>query len=220
MDYISAVQNTFKSNANHEFAFEMSKYMRNLFPFLGIKKPERAAITNSFFKKYGFPPISDYEEIVKELYALEEREYHYFALDLCLKMKKYWNEESLYLFEWLILNKSWWDTVDLIASKFVGTYFMLYANDKFEITNAWNKHENFWLKRTSIIFQLNYKEKTDEQLLFQFCLNNVNEQEFFIRKAIGWALRQYARYNPTLVKDFVMRHNFSGLTKREALKHF
>jgi 3-methyladenine DNA glycosylase AlkD len=219
MNYLEKAQKVFTAQSNQELAEGMSKYMRYLFPYLGLKKPLRASLTKDFFAQHALPKIDEWEDVVKELYALEEREYQYLAMDICEKMKKHWTIGTLDLFEWMILNKSWWDSVDSIASKLVGHYFKKFPDHKREITSAWNEHENFWLRRSSIIFQLSYKEQTDEKLLFAHCLNCIHEQEFFIRKAIGWALRQHARINPNAVKYFVNNHPFSNLSKREALKH-
>ncbi len=130
-------------------------------------------------------------------------------------------ENDLQLIEQLILTKSWWDTVDGLASWVCGPYFLKFPEKKRPITDAWAISENMWLRRTSIIFQLGYKRKNDTELLFKHIELNLGTKEFFINKAIGWSLREYAKTDAGLVSDYVkqMEKKLHPLSVREALKN-
>ena len=127
-------------------------------------------------------------------------------------------KDDLALLEELITAKSWWDTVDGVSSWICEPYFLKFPQHKSEITDQWTVHDNIWLPRASIIFQLGYKEKTDVNLLFHHIRLNLGSKEFFINKAIGWALREYAKTNPEAVKQFVRQTPMPSLSKREALR--
>ncbi|TAE07534.1 MAG: DNA alkylation repair protein [Bacteroidetes bacterium] len=148
-------------------AYHMARYMRNLFPFYGIKTPKRA----------------------------------------------------LELVESLIITNSWWDSVDYLAPRIAGKLFSRFPEQIERYTSRWIESDNFWLQRSAIIFQLAYKTKTDSALLFAYVERRKDSKEFFIQKAIGWALRQYARSAPQAVRDFVNHTDLAPLSRREALKH-
>jgi 3-methyladenine DNA glycosylase AlkD len=120
----------------------------------------------------------------------------------------------------LIVTHSWWDTVDALASHSVGPLVRRQPELARELDD-WSVSENLWLRRTALIYQLGYKERTDAARLFAYVDRMAHEKEFFIRKAIGWALRQYARTAPAEVKAFLLprRQKLSGLSWREATKH-
>ena len=220
LDYVALIKKDLAKAENPEYALQMSAYMKDLFPFLGIKKPLRGIISKPFFQKYGLPDQEALKEVIRLLFDLDEREFQYLAIDLFARKIKSITKEDISFIEWMIVNKSWWDSVDIIASKFAGAYFLKHPDQMLSVTEEWNQSDNMWLRRSSIIFQLSYKEKTDSDMLFTYCLNCKNEKEFFIQKAIGWALRQYARTDADKVKKFVGKHDFAPLSKREALKHF
>jgi 3-methyladenine DNA glycosylase AlkD len=166
-------------------------------------------------------PILSPEElkvITHELWHLAEREYQYFAMELLIYNKKVWEASMVKLFEFCIVNKSWWDTVDFIATDCCGSYFKLFP-DKISITKNWNRSENMWLQRSSLLFQNKYKEQTDAAMLSDYILHLSREKDFFIRKAIGWCLREYSKTNAAWVIEFVGRNNLSSLSKKEALKN-
>ena len=122
--------------------------------------------------------------------------------------------------EYLIVTKSWWDTVDSLAGGTVGFHFKRFPDVREKYLAKWRSSENFWLRRTTILFQLNYKEETDFDLLCDIIRENLGSKEFFINKAIGWALRQHARVDSKAVKKFVMTtKELNPLSRREALKH-
>ena len=122
--------------------------------------------------------------------------------------------------EWMITNHSWWDSVDSTNSHVIGKFFLQFPEYIKPTTSKWNKSSNKWLQRMSILFQLMYKDKTDTTLLAKYIENCALEEDFFIRKAIGWALRAYAYTDAKWVKEFIKTHpHLSNLSKREALKH-
>ncbi len=216
---VQEIIKTFTAHQNTENAVKMSQYMKNLFPFLGLKSPERRELQNYVLKQYPIKKIEDLEKIVVQLFDLEEREYQYSAIDILIKYKKLWTLETLNLMETLVVTKSWWDTVDIISSNCIGK--LLAKNEKIREQKViqWATSPNMWLNRAAIIHQLTYKQKTDAELL-KFCiLEHINSKEFFHQKAIGWALRQYAKYNQVWVKNFVNTFPLKPLSKREALKH-
>lgn len=219
-DYIAQLKEFFRQKANATNALAMQKYMRYQFPFLGIKTPERKQLLRQFLKDHPLEE-KDLVDVVRGLWHLPEREFHYVAMDLLLKYKKKgWERDDLGLIENLIVQKSWWDTVDVVAPRMMGPYVQQYPQEGRQALERWVKSDNKWLRRSSLIFQLRYKEQTDEKLLFDHILRCKDSKEFFIQKAIGWALREYAKTNPQAVLDFVARANLPPLSRREALKHF
>jgi 3-methyladenine DNA glycosylase AlkD len=197
----------------------MAKYMKNKFPFLGIAAPRRKELTKVFFNTYPTPPYDEAKAIVRELFNLPEREYHYFAISLLTRYKKKWSPTDIVYFESLLLNKSWWDSVDLINSKIIAEFFIRYPNLAIPMTDSWSESKNIWLKRISIIFQLSYNENTNTQILEKHIYENIDNNEFFIQKAIGWALREYSKSNYKWVLHFVIQNTkLKPLSKREAIK--
>jgi 3-methyladenine DNA glycosylase AlkD len=128
-------------------------------------------------------------------------------------------ENFITTLEYLILTKPWWDTVDALASHPVGTHFQRFPAVKRKYLGKWRKSKNIWLRRTAILFQLGYKKETDFDLLSDIIRENLGSDEFFINKAIGWALRQYAYTDPKAVRRFVRETRLHSLSRREATKH-
>ncbi len=196
----------------------MAKYMKNLFPYLGIKTPERKEIIKKFYKEFGLPKISDLEQIIRDLWELPEREFQYCAIGLMVKLKDKVEKDIIELYEYLITTKSWWDSVDGIAIWLVGSLFQRFPEMIKPYTEKWLNSGNMWLQRTVILFQLNYKEKTDEMLLGTSIMRLADSKEFFIQKAIGWALREYSKTDAQAAINFVENNELAPLSKREALK--
>lgn len=217
--YIKKITDKFKQNANAENAIPMKTYMKNRFEYFGIKSPKRKIILKEFFAENGLPEFEDLVPIVDKCFSLPEREFQYFAIELCGKFKKQWQEETLSIFEQMSVTKSWWDSVDYIKSVCLKDYFLRFPEKRNEITQRWIDSENIWLQRLSVIFQLGYKNKTDVELLKRNILHLKDSREFFVQKAIGWALRDYARTDTEFVKRFVAENDLKPLSKREALKN-
>ena len=217
-EYLNILSEKYSAKADSEYAVQMGKYMRNKFDFFGIKSPIRKTIYKEFISETGIPAISKIDDIVKEAWNLPEREFQYFAMFLLEKMKKHFDKNILGLLEFIIIEKSWWDTVDLIASNLIGHLFKNYPELIIENTEKWMASENIWLQRTSILFQLKYKNATDLELLSKYINQLSYSKEFFIQKAIGWELREYSKTNPKWVVDFVENNSLAALSKKEALK--
>lgn len=218
--YVRSLKELFEKNANPANAAPMKKYMRDQFEYLGIKSPQFKELVSGHIKQNGLPPIADLDAIVRELWDLPQREFQYLATSLIGKMEKQLGEDFIVTLEHLITHKSWWDTVDTLAGHSVGVMFKRFPKVKAKYLKKWRKSENFWLRRTTLLFQLGYKTETDFDLLCELVHENLGSDEFFINKAIGWALRQYAWTNPTAVKKFVKAtKELHPLSKREALKN-
>lgn len=213
MNNLNILINHLESQKDPQTAKTMSAYMRDHFPFLGIKTPQRREIVKEFLKVY--PPEKEWVSI---LWNLPEREYQYTALDILFKIRKTLELKDLLLIEGFILNRSWWDTVDLLASNAAGYLLHNSPRLQLEFGEKWIQSENMWLNRTAILFQLHYKQDTDEDLLYRYILRHSDSSEFFLQKAIGWALREYSKTNAASVIDFVEKENLKPLSKREALK--
>ncbi|MCR2043458.1 DNA alkylation repair protein [Anaerosalibacter massiliensis] len=216
--YIDEIIGIFKENSNKDNIKQMEKYMKNNFQFLGIKAPQRRKISRVFLRKDNRPRYDQIEIVVKKLWELPEREYQYFACDLLEKYNKDFSREIINLFEYMIIYKSWWDTVDIISKKLVGEYFKQFPKERDEYIKKWIKSNNIWLQRTTILFQLGYKDRTDIELLFNIIEILKDKDEFFIQKAIGWALREYSKTNPKIVKEFIENTKLSPLSEREGMK--
>lgn len=209
----------FSNHKNAERAAAMAAYMKNRFPFYGIPKPERAEITKELFHEQGVPSGDALREIVCLLWDQPERELHYLALECLAKGKKEIREDDIFLYEELMRQHSWWDSIDFISPTLCGTWFRKFPQKREFILRKWNSDTDFWIRRASLLAQLKEKTESDEQLLFSLIIPLLNEKEFFIRKAIGWSLRELAKHKSDAVLSFVEQHELSPLSRREALKH-
>ena len=217
--YILPLKTLFEQNADPIQAAPMKKYMRDQFEYLGIKTPQNKALLKEFISRHGLPPLDNLDEIMRELWALPQREFQYVGLGLLDKSEKKLPAKFIKTIEYLIVTKPWWDTVDAIAGHTVGTHFRRFPDAREKYLSKWRTTEDIWLRRTTILFQLNYKKETDFELLCEIIRENLNSKEFFINKDIGWSLRQYARIDPDAVKKFVNSTPLHPLSRREALKH-
>lgn len=218
-EYILSIEKLFRSHSDAKRAAGAKAYMRDLFDYFGISTPDRRKLEREFHAKHALPSFSETEKIVRKLWAKPERELQYFAMELCYKQRKQLPHEAIHLFEYMIRNKSWWDTVDFIAIKLVASWFEIYPESIQKKTREWITSGHLWLMRTAIIFQNGLKKKMDEKLLFHLIEQCTDHPDFFIRKAIGWALRSYAYANPEAVRKFVKATPLSPLSEKEAMKH-
>ncbi|HSL30547.1 MAG TPA: DNA alkylation repair protein [Anaerolineales bacterium] len=216
--YVASVKNLLEQNANPAQAAPMKRYMRDQFEYLGIKSPQLKALFKQIVNEQGLPGTQALDQIVLDLWALPQREYQYFAISLMERLEKKLTPQSIRTLEYMITNKSWWDTVDNI-SHIVGVLFRNYPDVREKYLAKWRRSGNFWLRRTAILFQLDYKDETDFDLLREIIQENLGSDEFFINKAIGWSLRQYARIDAEGVKAFVKSTALHPLSRREAMKH-
>jgi 3-methyladenine DNA glycosylase AlkD len=216
--YLSPLAHAFRQHHDPAAANLMAAYMKNRFPFLGIKTPLRKELFGKFIQENGLPAQHDLQAVVMDLWNLPEREFQYVAVALFDKFRKKYREEDIHLAEKLITEKSWWDTVDGIAAWIAGDYFRKHPGNILPVTRRWMDSGNIWLQRSALLFQLRYKKQTDEELLFGYILELTDSREFFIRKAIGWALREYSKTFPDRVQNFADQTPLSGLSRREAMK--
>jgi 3-methyladenine DNA glycosylase AlkD len=220
MNFILALENAFEVNQNPENAFAMAKYMKNNFPFFGIKTEERRRIFKEIWKENKEEVSANARGIALDLYSKPEREFQYCAIEILIKeLKGNYKKQDIQLIEKLILNNSWWDSVDTIAKYILGEYLLEFPLETKNVIARFSNSENMWLNRSVILFKLGYKQKTNADFLFSECLKQAHSKKFFIQKAIGWALREYAKSNPKIVKEFVEKSNLKPLSTKEALKN-
>ena len=217
--YVAFLKTLFEQNANPAQAQPMKKYMRDQFEYLGIKTPQNVALQKEFFAQHGFPKLSELDTVLRDLWSLPQREFQYVAVGLLGRFNQEIPAKFIKTIEYMIVTKSWWDTVDSIAGGTVGVHFRRFPEVREKYLPRWRASDNFWLRRTTILFQLHYKKETDFALLSEIICENLNSTEFFINKAIGWSLRQYARVDPQAVKKFVKSTPLHPLSRREAMKH-
>jgi 3-methyladenine DNA glycosylase AlkD len=220
MTFITELENTFAAISNAENALPMAKYMKDLFPFYGIKTDERRAILKSVCKKHQAEIDSNARTIAWELFLKKERELQYCGIEIIMKsLKNNYIIEDIVWIEQLLITNSWWDTVDTISKYILGSYLKQFPTEIATVVQRFSNAENMWLNRSVILFQLGYKSTTDFNLLQSLCIQHSHSNEFFIRKAIGWALREYAKTDPDAVRKFVFESNLKPLSKKEALKN-
>ncbi|MBO1337261.1 DNA alkylation repair protein [Streptomyces sp. VRA16 Mangrove soil] len=202
-------------------AARMRAYMKDVAPFLGLPSPARRELSKAVLKGTAPRPTeSDLTALALRCWALPEREYAYFAVDCLRRHVRRLSSGFLPVARHLITTVPWWDTVDLLAAHVVGG---LVAADP-ELTavmDAWIEDADLWVARTALLHQLRFKDATDADRLFAYCLRQAGHPDFFIRKAIGWALREYAKTDPDAVRAFVAAHRdvLAPLSVREALKN-
>jgi 3-methyladenine DNA glycosylase AlkD len=217
--YVASLKTLFEQNADLSQAAPMKKYMRDQFEYLGIKTPKNVALQKEFFEEHGFPQVSELELVLRDLWSLPQREFQYVAVGLLGRFNKELPAKFIRTIEYMLITKSWCDTVDSIAGGTVGVHFRRFPEVREKYLAKWRASDNFWLRRTTILFQLNYKKDTDFDLLCEIICENLDSKEFFINKAIGWSLRQYARIDPKAVTKFVKSTPLHPLSRREAMKH-
>jgi 3-methyladenine DNA glycosylase AlkD len=204
--------------ANADTARVMKSYMRDKFEFYGIQSVPRRAAMKSLFAKNQLPSIEELPIVINELWSLPEREFQLVGVDLLIVLKKQLPSSMLVDLEILITTKSWWDTVDFLATHVTGSLFVHYPIESAQFIERWRRSDNLWLRRTTLLYQLKYKVETDTELLFSLIKQNQFDNEFFIQKAIGWGLREYSKTNADVVVNFINTQNIQGLAKREGLK--
>ncbi len=217
-EYITALEVEFKRNSNPTIAIQQKAYLRNQFEFYGLTAPVRKEILKPFFIKDYLPAKRDLDKIVRTLWEKPQREYQNFTQELVFKYVKQLEKKDIQLLEYMVIHKSWWDTVDFIAVKLIGTYFKHYPEQIDSHVQKWLMSGNIWLQRSAVLFQLKYKKELDTTLLTNTINQLLGSKEFFINKAIGWVLREYSRTNPAWVIDFVSKTALQPLSKKEALR--
>jgi 3-methyladenine DNA glycosylase AlkD len=201
-------------------AMGAAAYMRDQFPFLGIAMPAARKLTRTVVAGLPAPTEAELGAIAAACWELPEREYQYFACDYLRAHVAVPGPDFIGVVRTLIVTKSWWDTVDPLATRVTGD--LVHRHPSLVATmDAWSADENMWLVRTAILHQLHYGPETDTERLFGYCTRQGGHPDFFVRKAIGWALRHYARTDPDAVRSYLAGNNskLSRLSVREASKH-
>lgn len=202
--------------ASAERARAMRAYMRDQFDFLGVPTPQRRLVLKPMLKQLKGCTPPQLLEYARQLWQRREREYQYVALDMLSMHWKAFSADDLPGLLALAQDKSWWDSVDGCAA-IIGD-ILRYTHEGMDLAV---QHNNMWVRRIAILHQLGWREKTDRERLFSYALQLAHEKEFFIQKAIGWALRDYARHDPEAVRRFTQEQqgHLSALSYREANKH-
>ena len=219
MKFCSDLEADFRKAFNRELAIPMENYMKNNFTYFGIKTKKRRTIFKSNYEQNKPEVESNFRTIAWKLYQMKEREFHQTAIDLLVKeFKKKYVLEDIQFIEKLIVTNSWWDSVDTISKYILGGYLLQFPSETLKVIERFSNSENMWLNRSAILFQLSYKDKTNFEILKSKCEKHKHSNEFFIQKAIGWALRDYSRFNPNGVEAYVNSTNLKPLSRREALR--
>ncbi|MFF1694942.1 DNA alkylation repair protein [Streptomyces sp. NPDC058257] len=211
---------TYPTAADPERAVGARAYMKNVAPFLGVPTPLRRELSRTVLAGLPRPDETDCAAIALRCWELPEREYAYFAVDYLRRHVKRCSSGFLPVVRHLVTTVPWWDTVDALAAHVAGG--LVAADPKLASEmDAWIADEDLWVARTALLHQLRYKDATDTERLFTYCLRQSGHPDFFIRKAIGWCLREYAKTDPEAVRDFVERERgrLAPLSAREATKN-
>lgn len=209
------------AHANPARALPMAAYMKQRFVFFGIATPDRREAVKPLIAQLGRGPDADWLLAVAEtLWGHDERECQYVAADLLVTFAARFEPPQEPRLAALVRAKAWWDSVDLVAAHVYGSLCRRAPELRARV-DAYAVHEDIWLRRVAILHQLTYAGDTDRARLAAILAANLDQPDFFIRKAMGWALRQFARTDPDWVRGWVDAHaaQVSGLTRREALKH-
>lgn len=205
---------------NEEIATKQAQYMRNRFIFIGLMRNDIKELVSKFEIKHGKISKQDAFQFCIECTQYSEREMWYIGFKALEGYKKYYKFEDLQILRQWVEKSDWWDIVDTIAGHHLGAIAIISPDAK-EVIKSWAQDSNFWLRRCAILFQLKYKKETDQEFLFYVCKELANEKEFFIRKAIGWSLREYSKTNPNAVRIFINQNReiLSPLSIKEGSKY-
>lgn len=229
MTYVGAVRAALADAGDPVRAAGQQAYMKSDLPYVGLTAPELRSLLKPLLAEHRFIDRGSWEAAVLELWDdVTHREEWYAAVAL-LRHRAYraWIDPGLLpLLEHLVRTGAWWDVVDEIAGHLVGQVLLDHRADVTPVMDAWSVDaDSLWIRRTAMLSQLRHGEDTDTDLLERVLVANLEDtaygREFFVRKALGWALRQYARTDAAWVRTFVSTHadRLSGLSRREALKH-
>jgi 3-methyladenine DNA glycosylase AlkD len=214
------VEASFQKLANPENAAPMAAYLKTAMPFYGVKKPDRVPVYREMKKRFAPSGRRDYERGVLMLWRRLHREEKYAAIEFARQSDAFIGLESFGLYERLVREGAWWDLVDEVAVRLVGRAQFKKRIKVRRVINCWIDDDDLWVRRTALLSQIRHKEHTNRGQLFRHCLRRAGETGFFIRKAIGWALRDYSYTSPEAVRDFLLanRGRMSGFSFREGAK--
>ena len=218
-DLVARLTAAYEAARDPAAAEPMRRYMRDQFEFLGIPTPVRTTLDREVTAGLGPPDEPELARAAEACWALPHREYQYFACGYLRKHIGVAEAGFIDVAERLITTKAWWDTVDALATRTVGP--LVRAHPELVATmDSWIDHDDMWLARTALLHQLTYKGATDVERLFRYCRHRAGDREFFIRKAIGWSLRELTKSEPERVRAFLaeMGDDLSPFSRKEALK--
>lgn len=223
-ELVRAVRAGLAAAGDPERAVGQQRYMKSAMPYRGVRQPELVRLTRGIFAEYVLPDRAGWESAVRTLWdAAEFREERYAAIALTghRAYASYQDTATLPLYEHMIVTGAWWDYVDELAIRRVGPILRRDPDVVAPMLRSWSTDDDLWRRRTSIIAQIKSKADTDLALLTDCLAPNLGHRDFFVRKAIGWALREYAKTDPDWVRRYLAEHGdqMSGLSKREAAKH-
>jgi len=221
---IRALKKSLRAAADPVKAPAMQAYMKSSMPYLGVQAPQLRRAIREVFAAH---PLASFEEwcgAVLELWRTARyREERYAAIELAgyNRYRQFRSIDALPMYEEMIASGAWWDFVDAIATHQLGELLRKHPAEMSAILRQWAAGEDIWKRRSAILAQISFKGDTDLKLLYDCIEPSLGASEFFLRKGIGWALRQYAWTDPAEVIRFVRRHEarLSPLSKREALKN-
>ena len=221
---IRAINAALSERADPKKAPGMQAYMKSEMPYLGVSSALVREACKEIFPQHELHDAKDWRDTCLELWrSAKHREARYAAIELTgwRPYRAYWDLDAMPMFEEMIVTGAWWDYVDAIATNRVGPILKKHPGPMKKAMRRWSRSKDLWKRRTSILSQNRFKEETDVELLYDCIEPSIGSNEFFLRKAIGWALRELARSKPKEVARFVRdnEERLSGLSKREALKN-
>ncbi len=222
MDLAEALRSRLAPHADPERARAQQAYLKTTLPMMGLTRPTQGSVFRAFLKEHPPADRAAWEAGARALWAGPERDLKYAAVEWVKGFRgRYLDLQAIPLIEAMIREGAWWDLVDDLAANAVGPIVLAHREAMRPVLDRWIADPDLWIRRTAILAQLKHREATDLEQLFAFCLRQADDRTFWIRKAIGWALRQHARTNPAAIRAFLALHGarFSGLTRREASKH-
>lgn len=219
--FLKIIKKEVEVRANRSYAPKMDAYMKGHFTHIGLNMPNRKEALKATFLEVPKPNKDQLFPLMHRLWDMPHREYQHIAMDISKRYLNKINPDDLDDITQLITTKSWWDTVDTIASNLLGAALQNQGDIIYTYTDKLINSDDMWMRRSAIIFQLKYKHDVDFELLKSHILFTIDEREFFINKAQGWALRQYSKFNPAGVGEFIdtYRGQLSNLTIREGSKY-
>ncbi|MFZ4545225.1 MAG: DNA alkylation repair protein [Saprospiraceae bacterium] len=218
-EYYEIIRKAYSGSENSEIASQQSRYMKYHFEYFGLKAPIWQGIIREIFAKEGILNGEPLKEFITTCFQDDRREMQYAAIAMSQKALKKQDQDFIKIIEFMITNKSWWDSVDWISAHIAGAFFLRFPELLVPITEKWMASGNIWLQRASILFQLKYKSKTNLVLLSKYIVQTGQSKEIFLRKAAGWALRTVSYFDPNFVISFVENNpGLSPLTKKEAMR--
>lgn len=216
-----SLRTALRAHADPTRAAAVQRYMKTEMPMFGVGRPEQKRIFRELSKQ---PPanVEEWNEAIRRLWDGPERELKYAAIAVARGWRgRFLEPGALPLLEALVRDGAWWDLVDELATHPIGEIALRFPKESRDVLVRWIEDPDLWIRRTAILSQNRHRERTDDALLFDFCRRCAADRSFWIRKAIGWALRERARTSPDVVRAFLEAHgaSLSGLSRREASKH-